>query len=346
MFEPRAEPSGGGLDRGGYRGGHGYPLLLGLHISPYEFVADAQTAAALIDEFDPSTPLAAPSSAYWPLAGEMRPLYAEFMANGGGEAIDMVTWHYYPQQSVRCPLATRRAEPGLMLDPANLDEVAVWAAEVESVREEYARSAPVWLGESGNAQCGGEPGISDAFEGGFWWLDQLGQLARRGQPAVIRQTLSGSNYGLIDEATLTPNPDYFSSVLWRRLMGTQVLRATVSGEEPLLRAYAHCARSTAPGYRPGAVTVLLLNLDPEQIAEVGFGGVAAGDAALYELTADSLSSRVMRLNGVELTVDADGAPPPLESVSRSPEGGASQVRIEPLSYAFVVLPEAAAAACP
>lgn len=320
-----------------------YPLLLGLYLTGADFAADAAIARALIDEVDPTGLLAAPSSAYWPAVGEIREIYADFLEAGGGDSLDLITWHYYPQQSVRCPLATRRAEPGLMLQPENLDEVATWIGELEAARDQYAPQLPIWLGETGNAQCGGEPGVSDAFEGSFWWLDELGQLARAGQPVVIRQTLSGSNYGLIDEATLSPNPDYFASLLWRRLMGTEVLAVAV--DDPLLRAYAHCTRASAPGCAAGAVTVLLINLDGDREAEVDLAGLGVGDAEWYQVTAAELSSRKVRLNGDELAVAEDGSPPALEADPHRPSGDHSRVTLASHAYGFAVLPDASAPAC-
>jgi hypothetical protein len=235
-----------------------------------------------------------------------------------------------------------------MLDPETLDEVDTWAARVESARDRYARGKPVWLGESGNAQCGGEPGVSDAFVSGFWWLDQLGRLARRGQSVLVRQTLSGSNYGLIDEATLTPRPDYWSAVLWRRLIGVRVLDARVgngpSGADSLLRVYAHCARSGAPDARPGAVTLVVLNLDRSSAASLVLD--AYGDTAeVYELSSPDVTSAEIRLNGGTLRATDDGAPPPLAPsvVHRSAHG--LRARFGPATYGFVVLPDASARAC-
>ena len=93
---------------------------------------------------------------------------------------------------------------------------------MKALRDQYAPGKPVWIGETGGAQFGGEPGISDAYLGGLWWLDELGLAARSGVEVVVRQTLSGSNYGLIDDKTLVPRPDYWNSWLWKRLMGQEV----------------------------------------------------------------------------------------------------------------------------
>ena len=70
-----------------------------------------------------------------------------------------------------------------------------------------------------------------------------------------RQSLIGGRYALFDVATRSLSPDYYSTLLWRRLMSPKVLRSGISGHElcdalcasgrkppdPALRAYVHCA---------------------------------------------------------------------------------------------------------
>jgi heparanase 1 len=312
-----------------------YSLSLNLDLSTAQLVADVAAAKRLVAELDPGARLAGIASAYWPVVGEIVATYPPFMSAGGGAALDVITWHYYPQQSARCGLSSRRAQLETMLVPANLDEASRWAAEIEAPRDQLVPDAEVWLGESGNAQCGGEPGVSDRFVSGFWWLDQLGLLARRGQKRVVRQTLSGSDYGLIDDDTLAPRPDYFTSVLWRRLVGTRVLDATRLGA-PMLRAYAHCAR----GGPPGAVVLIFVHLDATAHARVSVPELG-DDHDAYVLTGAALDATDVLLNGVPLHVDANGALPPLAPAS----GQGSMIELPPLSYGFVVFPQAGAAAC-
>ncbi len=304
-----------------------FPLLHGLMLSAAEYCADVAAARALLDAEWPGAKLSVPSSAYWPVIGEVNAVLPEVLQRSGA-SLDVVSWHYYPQQSRRCPAAVRRAAPEVMLDPDNLDEVDRWAAEVGSAAAAHASRAQLWLGETGNAQCGGEPGVSDAFAGAFWWADQLGLLARRGTQVVVRQTLSGSNYGLLDEDTLEPAPDYWLSVLWKRLMGTRVLDARAVSGDRLVRAYAH---STVG--RPGAVTLLLLNLadGPRRVAID-----VRGPMEVYLLTADALGAPRLRLNGELLAAAPDGTLPELIPESRSP--GALDVPAH--AIAFVVFPDA------
>ena len=199
---------------------------------------------------------------------------------------------------------------------------------MEGFAAAHSPSAEVWLGETGHAQCGGEPGVSDRYITGFWWLDELGQMAARGQQITMRQALIGGSYTLLRPDGLVPTPDFFNSVLWQRLMGDTVLQTTSS--DPMLRAYAHCTRGQA-----GAVTLLLLNLDPARAATI------EADAHIdYVLTAPDLLSETTSLNGTLLEVASDGVVPETPGVLRR-----GPIEIGPRSYGFFVLPGAEAAAC-
>jgi hypothetical protein len=41
----------------------------------------------------------------------------------------------------------------------------------------------------------------------------------------MHNTLAASDYGLLDEATFTPQPNYWAALLWHRTMGATVLDA-------------------------------------------------------------------------------------------------------------------------
>ncbi|PYQ20217.1 MAG: hypothetical protein DMF81_19290 [Acidobacteria bacterium] len=63
----------------------------------------------------------------------------------------------------------------------------------------------MWLTETADAACGGNPWAS-SFLDTFRYLDQLGRLARQGVQVVAHNTLVASDYGLLDEGDLTPKP--------------------------------------------------------------------------------------------------------------------------------------------
>jgi hypothetical protein len=75
-------------------------------------------------------------------------------------------------------------------------------------------------------------------------LNALGELARLGLQVFIRPTLSGSDYGLINDATLAPNPDYWAALLWHRVMRTRILRPHLSGAPALAPLRIHARTLT------------------------------------------------------------------------------------------------------
>jgi len=146
---------------------------------------------------------------------------------------------------------------------------------------------------------------------------------------VVRQTLSGMNYGLIDDATLTPRPDYWASLLWKRLMGTQVHATAVAGDNARrLRAYAHATDSTR--------TLLLINLDPSRDVTVRVPALDGRPYTEYAVTAPDLFGQSVLLNGERLSLSAAGALPATAGLVRAAMPSA-RVTVHPLSYSFVTV---------
>jgi heparanase 1 len=303
-------------------------------VSPVQYDKDLQTARALVKQYMPSSRFAGQGSAFWPLLGEPLNVFYGYMPQyleRSGDKIDLVSWHYYPQQSRRGPIASRRAFPSRLLDPNNLDEVKHWADQVRQGRDTYAPGKPIWLGETGNAQFGGEPGLSDVYLGGLWWTDQLGLLARCGHDTVVRQSLTGMNYGMIDEITLDPRPDYWNSLLWKRLMGTKVYDVNVAGDTSgKLRAYAH----SGAGDESGSLTVLLINLDHQRNASVSFPGIRGTNIQIYMMAAPDIFGKTVLLNGNKLEFDSNNNLPAIEG-RRISGAGAPVIELNPLSYCFI-----------
>nr|XP_046232068.1 heparanase isoform X2 [Scatophagus argus] len=155
----------------------------------------------------------------------------------GAEAVDACTWHHYYVNGRDTSLED-------FLDPEVLDTLALKTNEVlEEVKLASPRK-PVWLGETSSAYGGGAPGLSDTFAAGFMWLDKLGLAAKLGLDVVMRQVLVGSgSYHLVDD-NLDPLPDYWLSVLYKRLVGPEVLRVEAFsdfGRSKRVRLYLHCA---------------------------------------------------------------------------------------------------------
>jgi hypothetical protein len=319
------------------------PNLFGLRagLSGYEasaYARDLSRMRTLRDEALPNARLAVPGNIFTRTQGEdlvpgviLGPTTADMLALVG-PSIDIVTYHYYAAVSTRCPPAGPRVDADSALDAAYLDGIDEPIAAVTPLRDQYAPSSPIWMMESGGQSCGGQIGVADRFVNSFWYLNTLGRMARAGQQTFVRWTLSGSTYGLVDDATLEPRPDYWAAVLWRRLMGGVVLAPVESAVEPDLRLFAHCTRNG----RAGEVTVLALNTSRTRTIQLDLGH----RADLYLITMADPSAAEVLLNGTRLASADDGSLPDLAPVT-----GLGIVSLPPLSYAFAVVHDAAAPGC-
>ena len=95
---------------------------------------------------------------------------------------------------------------------------------------------------------------------------------------IMHNTLASSDYGLLDENTFAPRPNYWAALLWRRLMGATVLDPHTS-PIPNVYVYAHCLQNHL-----GGVTLLVINADRQQVHEI----TLPSDAERYTLTAKRL----------------------------------------------------------
>ena len=183
--------------------------------------------------------------------------------------------------------ASGSGHPDAALSEAWLASTGQTLAFYRSLRDEFAPDKPMWLTETAETACGGNPWAS-TFLDTFRYLDQLGRLARAGVQMVAHNTLAASDYGLLDEKTLRPRPNYWAALLWRRLMGTIVLDA---GVHQGVHLYAHCRR----GVR-GAVTLLAINTDRTNAVTLRLPVTSER----YTLSADDLQSAEVKLNGTVL----------------------------------------------
>jgi hypothetical protein len=146
---------------------------------------------------------------------------------------------------------------------------------------------------------------------------------------VAHNTLASSDYGLLDEQTLRPRPNYWAALLWRRLMGTTVLDA---GAHNGTHVYAHCRRAI-----PGAVTLLAINTDRTTATILRLPVTSER----YTLSADHLQSAGVRQNGAALELGPNDDLPHFVAV-RSPPGS---VEIAPATITFLTIGDAGNMAC-
>lgn len=306
-----------------------YPFFHGRGngVSPVRYAEDIGKLGRILEK-EGGGRTAGPALVVWPVVGEVLPFLRRFLKalSSEGDTLDILTWHFYPQQSFRSPVATRRARPYTLLNPRNLDVLGRNAERVRRLSRRYLPGAELWLGETGHAQCGGEPGLSDRFISSLWWLDSLGQMALSGHKQVIRQSLIGGDYGLINYRTGGPNPDYWATILWNLLMGEEVYRLKKRGRgSRKLRIYLH-----SHPRRPGVLSLLVINLDRKREGVLQVPGTFSGPMEQFLVTADSLFGSGVYLNGTALVLDDDFGLPRLSGRPvKRPE-----VRVAPGSYGF------------
>jgi hypothetical protein len=255
----------------------------------------------------------------------------DLLAASKPAGVDAFSYHHYGAGSVRC------AGPGMPGTTADAALSEDWLARTgqtlafyRQLRDEFEPGKPLWLTETADAACGGNPWAS-TFLDTFRYLDQLGRLARQGVKVVMHNTLDASDYGLLDEDTLAPRPNYWAALLWRRLMGTVVLDSGV----PLrrgLHVYAHSLRGM-----PGGVALLVINNDPAAPRTLR----VTVPAERYTLSAGELRSRQVRMNGKDLVLGKDDALPTLAGEPVR----AGDLTFAPATITFLALPGAANPAC-
>ncbi len=303
-----------------------------------DYVRDLRSFDALRQTVVPHTLLIGPGSFYnnagseTPYGSALGPLASQVIPAVPG-IYGALAFHEYPATSTRCPGVGTRV-PADPLAPAYLNGVLKAFGRTQDLGREFDPKAPVWDTEGGSASCGGQQGYSNRFEATFWYLNALGLLAQHGLAVFVRQTLSGSDYGLIDDKTLAPNPDYWAALLWHRLMGTDILAPRLRHAPTGLRVYGACTRGAA------GTTLLVLNLDPRRPATLSLTRGSA-PARVYLVTAPRLLGQQVRLNGHPLRTTPSGNVPTLAATKLR----RSTLELPAAAYAFIVQPGIGPAAC-
>ncbi|KAJ1406267.1 Glycoside hydrolase, family 79 [Sesbania bispinosa] len=295
--------------------------------------------------------------------------YDKLLQVSGSGIINVLTHHLYNLG----PGSDEHLERKI-LDPERLSKVETIFSNLAETIQNYGPWTSAWVGEAGGAYNSGGRSVSNTFLNSFWYLDQLGMASSYSTKVYCRQTLIGGNYGLLNTTTLTPNPDYFSALLWHRLMGKKVLAVSNDISSPFLRTYAHCSKD-----RTG-VTLLLINLSNQTrfilnvknpvtvsvegnevtktihkensfvhnlkktFSWVGTKGSEVTFREEYHLTSqdDNLRSQTMVLNGIPLKLTNEGDIPTLDPVHNNVR---SPIYMAPLSIAFIVYPNFDAPSC-
>ncbi|KAH0664324.1 hypothetical protein KY284_029255 [Solanum tuberosum] len=337
---------------------------IGAKVDAEQYGEDVIHLNNLIDQlykhFQPRPLLLAPGGFY------DKEWFGTFLEVSGPGTVDALTHHIYnlgPGSDLN--LVNK------ILNPRHLNKIADTFSNLTQTIEINGPWTSAWVGESGGAFNNGGPNVSNTFVNSFWYLDQLGMAAIYHTKVYCRQTFIGGNYGLLDTSTFVPNPDYYSALLWHRLMGKGVL-AVSNNASSYLRSYAHCTRHRA------GVTLLLINLSNQthygvniessvsitsHVKEksnhkssfvqrlkktISWVGRKSSDVTLsreeYHLTPldGNLQSRTMLLNGKPLQLTENGHIPSLSPVLVNLK---SPISVSPLSIKFIVFPNFSSPVC-
>lgn len=253
----------------------------------------------------------------------------EDMMKANPDSVDAVSYHFYGSVSQRClGLGIGTAVKENALSAAWLDLTVRDYAYYAALRDKFEPGKPMWNTETAQAACGGSPWAS-TFLDTFRYLNQNAALAQKGLQVVMHNTLAASDYALIDRDTMTPRPNYWAAVLWRRTMGQTVL-ASPKSPSPAMRLYAHCLAGKA-----GGVAVMALNTG-EAAQRINLGGKGLG----WTMTGTPLDTRSVLVNGHQPALEADLKFTGLEGAAIS-----GTTTIPGQSVAFFAIPGAANPAC-
>jgi len=305
-----------------------------------------------------------------------------------GESLDVVSWHTYDfhtqdlgqvdHQTLRVANNTKLFWNTTYLDYSavtlnqemhriaamNAPQAQVWLSESNSICHQGTNpnANPNWMCESNSICHQGTSGITNAYLNTIWMVNRWGTLASQNVTVMARQSLIGYNYSLLGNwpvEEIRPNPDYFTTILFRRLFGNTVLSSTLTDTFGSLkqaesginvRVFTFCSGDEEKGH-DGAVAMAIINFDRVQPAKLKFDKslgsrrdylLAPGNHPLVENF--PWSSREILLNGILLEMESDGSLPRVITGGGRPSKDESIV-LPPLTVAFSVFPTAEVVAC-
>lgn len=297
--------------------------------------------------------------------------FFESIITTGKDALDSVTIHHYGLISANneennCNVADF-TDPNIIFTPEK--KLYQWRLSKNSIIPNP--KVDLILGETATTGGGGCPDLSNTYASGFWWIHTLGEVAALRYDQVYRQDMVGwsgisdeSHYTLAGDpgwsgayvgdsapASLEPNPDFYTSILWKQLMGSEVLdvKYVERNSKKLYQGisiHAHCATDYAQNLTSSKAIVLAYSNTNDY--DVDFGDEISGIESIprmeyFLFTGDAsgaLDSRSVRLNDQMdlLSIDSNLSGKYITDTSKG-------LVFPKMSYGFVILEAANAAAC-
>ncbi|XP_046584052.1 heparanase-like [Haliotis rubra] len=254
-----------------------------------------------------------------------------FLTDGGASAVDVLTVHHYYFNGNTAKLED-------FSDHSIMDRLISEVQTVVGMVRSY-HGLVAWLGETSSGYGGGTPGIGNRYVAGNLWLDKLGVSAKYGIKRVMRQSFFGGHHSLLDDNS-DPTPDYWLTLLYKRLVGNKVFDVPSSSDN--IRLYAHCTKlNNVYNYKPGSITVYALNLNKDPVL-LTISDLNINSMDRFWLTPEggNLTSTKVQLNGNTLELVNNQIP---HMMPRSV--GSGTMKVPGNSFGFIVIPDANIAAC-
>jgi hypothetical protein len=203
---------------------------------------------------------------------------------------DLLTDHYYPLSACgSTPVVSELLSPAVRRDENSM---------LSNLRAIQAASGlPLYLDETNNISCKGQPGVSNTFASALWAVDYAARAMAAGARGLYFHDLlsmPGAYSPLVGTTDqLHANPEWYALLLTRRLRGTKPLQTTVSGSANLTarafmshddtvrlvlvnfdlpRATPLLVRLNVPGRFTGSTILRLTAASPDATSHVLIGG--------------------------------------------------------------------------
>ena len=253
------------------------------------------------------------------------------LIDGARRSLGLVTIHRYPYTGCAGRRGTRSyATIGRVLSPAASTGMA--AAIQPLVDDAHDAGLPLRLTELNSVNCGGRPGVSDAFATALWAPDALFALLRAGVDGVnlhVRADSVNAPFAL-GAAGLQARPLLYGLILFARALGPRAQLVTVRSHAP------RAVNLGAWAVRVGRDTLHVVLIDKgRRAARVALRLPAHGGARVERLLAPNAWSHTgVTLGGRELGADGrwQGLPEHQTLIAR---GGAYVISVRRMSAALL-----------
>jgi len=241
--------------------------------------------------------------------------------------LDAITWHHYYMNGHTATIQD-------FLDIERLNYFPKMIQTVGNFMKKRNIQKPLWLGETSSAWGSGAPGLSDRYIATYLWLDKLGQSALHNYQVIIRQTFYHGCYAMVGE-DLYPNPDFWISALYKRLVSTKVFQVQPASKMMgKLRIYSHCGIFNQSLVLYGLnvenitkqISFKIQTEEPQTLCTFNFTPVS--------VNFEGLRNRNIKLNGQILRMNSDDTVPDLLSYSKCSEYKLRQ-KLEVAPYGLV-----------